>query len=36
VGVRRGAVLSLGKRCDEVYMDAVPEDFESPVIAARR
>jgi diamine N-acetyltransferase len=36
VGVRRGAVLSLGRRCDELYMDAVPDEFESPVIAARR
>ena len=35
VGVRRGAVLSLGQRCDEIYMDAVPEDFDSPVLARR-
>ena len=33
VGVRRSAIVSGGKRCDEVYMDAVPEDFESPVLA---
>jgi diamine N-acetyltransferase len=33
VGVRRKAVVSLGQRCDEVLMDAVPEDFESPVLA---
>jgi diamine N-acetyltransferase len=35
VGVRRSAVVSLGQRCDEIYMDAVPEDFESPVLARR-
>lgn len=26
IGVRRGAVVSRGVRCDEIYMDAVPED----------
>jgi diamine N-acetyltransferase len=35
IGVRRGAVLSLGERCDEVYMDAVRDEFDSPVLAAR-
>jgi diamine N-acetyltransferase len=33
VGTRRGAVLSLGERCDELLMDAVPDGFESPVLA---
>jgi RimJ/RimL family protein N-acetyltransferase len=33
VGVRRNAVVSGGRRCDEVIMDAVPEDFASPVLA---
>jgi RimJ/RimL family protein N-acetyltransferase len=35
VGVRRGAVVALGERCDEVLMDAVSADFESPVLARR-
>jgi hypothetical protein len=29
-------VLSFGRRCDAMLMDAVPGDFESPVLAARR
>jgi diamine N-acetyltransferase len=33
VGVRRGAVVARGERCDEVFMDAVREDFDSPVLA---
>ena len=36
VGVRRGAVLSLGEVSDEILMDAVRHEFESPVLAARR
>jgi diamine N-acetyltransferase len=35
VGVRRAAALSLGQRCDEILMDAVRDDFESPVLAAQ-
>jgi RimJ/RimL family protein N-acetyltransferase len=26
IGVRRGAVVSRGVRCDEIFMDAIPED----------
>jgi diamine N-acetyltransferase len=33
VGVRRGAVVSLGERCDEVLMDAVREDFDGSLLA---
>lgn len=33
-GRRRGALLSMGRRCDGVLMDAVPDDFESPVLGA--
>ena len=33
MGVRRGAVVSRGERCHEVFMDAVREDFDSPVLA---
>ena len=32
---RRDAVVSRGERCDEVLMDAVREDFDSPVLARR-
>lgn len=35
VGVRRGGAVSLGERCDEIYMDAVPGDFEGSVLARR-
>ena len=35
VGVRRSAVVARGERCDEVLMDAVREDFDSPVLARR-
>jgi hypothetical protein len=31
--VRRSAVVSRGERCDEVLMDAVREDFDSPALA---
>jgi diamine N-acetyltransferase len=33
VGVRRRAIMARGERCDEVLMDAVREDFDSPVLA---
>jgi diamine N-acetyltransferase len=36
IGVRRNALSVLGRRGDEVLMDAVPDGFESPVLAARR
>jgi diamine N-acetyltransferase len=36
IGPRRSSVLSFGRRCDTMLMDAVPGDFESPVLAARR
>lgn len=32
VGVRRNAAFHLAERCDEVLMDAIPEEFESPVL----
>jgi RimJ/RimL family protein N-acetyltransferase len=35
VGVRRGGVVARGERCDEVLMDAVRDDFDSPVLARR-
>jgi diamine N-acetyltransferase len=36
IGRRRGAVVVLGERGDEILMDAVPGEFDSPVLAARR
>jgi RimJ/RimL family protein N-acetyltransferase len=36
VGIRRDAVLSLGEVSDEILIDAVRHEFESPVLAARR
>jgi diamine N-acetyltransferase len=36
IGVRRGAALDWGERCDEILMDAIPEEFESPVLRAQR
>lgn len=36
IGVRRNALSVLGRRGDEVLMDAVPDEFDSPVLAARR
>ena len=33
IGRRRAAVLSLGARCDEILMDAVRDEFVSPVLA---
>jgi RimJ/RimL family protein N-acetyltransferase len=36
IGVRRNALSVLGRRGDEVLMDAVPDEFQSPVLAARR
>jgi diamine N-acetyltransferase len=35
IGVRRAALVAFGERCDEVLMDAVRDDFASPVLAAR-
>jgi diamine N-acetyltransferase len=35
VGVRRAAAVAFGERVDEVYMDAVRDEFDSPVLAAR-
>ena len=35
VGVRRGAVMSRGRRTDVVLMDAVPEDFGASVLRTR-
>ena len=32
VGVRRGAVISRGRRTDIVIMDAIPEDFGASVL----
>lgn len=34
IGRRRGAIFLAGRRHDELLMDAVPEEFESPVLAA--
>ena len=36
IGVRRDALSVLGRRGDEVLMDAVASEFDSPVLAARR
>jgi diamine N-acetyltransferase len=36
IGVRRDSLSVLGRRGDEVLMDAVARDFDSPVLAARR
>ena len=36
VGVRRDALSVLGRRGDEVLMDAVAGEFDSPVLSARR
>jgi RimJ/RimL family protein N-acetyltransferase len=36
IGARRSALVLLGERCDEVMMDAVADEFDSPVLAARR
>jgi diamine N-acetyltransferase len=33
IGVRRGAVISRGRATDLVIMDAVPEDFDTSVLA---
>jgi diamine N-acetyltransferase len=35
IGVRRAAVVSFGERCDEIYMDAIRDGFDSPLLAAR-
>jgi diamine N-acetyltransferase len=36
IGLRRDALSVMGRRGDELLMDAVADDFESPVLAARR
>ena len=36
LSVRRAAIVSLNRRCDEILMDAVPNEFQSPVLAAQR
>ncbi len=36
IGVRRDALSVLGRRGDEVLMDAVASEFDSLVLAARR
>jgi diamine N-acetyltransferase len=36
IGARRNAALHFGERCDEILMDAIPEEFESPVLRACR
>jgi RimJ/RimL family protein N-acetyltransferase len=32
VGVRRNSARWLGQQCDEIIMDAVPEDFTGSVV----
>ena len=34
IGRRRGAVETMGRRFDDVLMDAVASEFESPVLGA--
>jgi RimJ/RimL family protein N-acetyltransferase len=36
IGLRRDALSVMGGRGDEVLMDAVASEFDSPVLAARR
>jgi diamine N-acetyltransferase len=36
IGLRRDALSVMGQRGDELLMDAVADDFDSPVLAARR
>ena len=36
IGPRRDALSVMGRRGDELLMDAVADEFESPVLAARR
>ena len=36
IGARRNALVRLGERCDEVFMDIVADEFDSPVLGARR
>ena len=36
IGARRNALVRLGERCDEVFMDIVADEFESPVLGERR
>ena len=35
IGARRNALVLLGERCDEVLMDVVRDEFDSPVLAAQ-
>jgi len=35
IGARRNALVLLGERCDEVFMDVVRDDFDSPVLSPR-
>jgi hypothetical protein len=35
-GLRRDALSVMGRRGDELLMDAVADEFDSPVLAARR
>jgi diamine N-acetyltransferase len=35
IGARRNALVLLGERCDEVFMDVVRDEFDSPVLAPR-
>jgi diamine N-acetyltransferase len=35
VGVRRGAVMAMGERCDEVLMDAIAPEFGASVLQPR-
>jgi diamine N-acetyltransferase len=32
IGIRRGAAVTLGRRCDVILMDATADEFASPVI----
>ena len=36
IGLRRDALVCMGGRGDEVLMDTVADEFDSPVLAARR
>jgi diamine N-acetyltransferase len=34
IGRRRASVVSFGRRCDEILMDAVADEWHSPVLRA--
>jgi RimJ/RimL family protein N-acetyltransferase len=36
IGTRRGAAVTLGRRCDVILMDVTADDFESPVLERPR